>query len=107
MTAPDVRLSSAQAVRLVAAREVRTRLRSKAFRISTAVTLLLLIGFAIVMKFVGGGVDATVGFTGPSTALRSRWRRVRRRSVRASTPGLSRTRRLGGTRWRAGTWTRC
>ena len=52
MTAPDVRLSPAMAVRLVAAREVRTRLRSKAFRISTSVTLLILIGFAVVMKLV-------------------------------------------------------
>src|SRR5882672_4435328 len=69
MTAPDVRLSSAQAVRLVAAREVTTRLRSKAFRISTAVTLLLLIGFAVVMKFVGQSADATIGLTGPSTSL--------------------------------------
>jgi ABC-2 type transport system permease protein len=69
VSAPDVRLPPVLAVQLVAAREVRTRLRSKAFRISTAVTLVLLIGFAIVMKFVGGGVDATVGLTGPSTAL--------------------------------------
>src|SRR2546428_775797 len=69
MTTPDVRLGPVDAVRLVAAREVRTRLRSKAFRISTAITLLLLIGFAIVMKFVGGGVDAKVGVVGPATAL--------------------------------------
>jgi ABC-2 type transport system permease protein len=69
MTAPDVRLSSATAIQLVAAREVTMRLRSKAFRISTAVTLLLLIGFAIVMKLVSGGTDATVGLSGPSAAL--------------------------------------
>lgn len=69
MTTPDVRLGSVQAVQLVAAREVTTRLRSKAFRISTAVTLILLIGFAIVMKFVGHSADATIGLTGPSTAL--------------------------------------
>jgi ABC-2 type transport system permease protein len=65
----EVRLPPVQAVQLVAAREVRTRLRSKAFRISTSVTLLLLIGFAVVMKLVGGGADATVGVTGASTAL--------------------------------------
>ncbi|HEV8561968.1 MAG TPA: ABC transporter permease [Actinophytocola sp.] len=65
----EVRLPPVLAVQLVAAREVRTRLRSKAFRISTAVTLLLLIGFAVVMKLVGGGADATVGVTGASTAL--------------------------------------
>jgi ABC-2 type transport system permease protein len=69
VTAPDVRLSAVQAVRLVAFREVITRLRSKAFRISTAVTLLLLIGFAIVMKLVSGGADSTVGVSGPSAAL--------------------------------------
>jgi ABC-2 type transport system permease protein len=69
MSAPDIRLSPAGAVQLVAAREVRTRLRSKAFRISTTITLLLIIGFAIVMKFVGGGVDAKVGVVGPATAL--------------------------------------
>jgi ABC-2 type transport system permease protein len=67
--APDVRLSTVEAVRLVAAREVTTRLRSKAFRISTAVTLLLLIGFAIVMRFATGGADVTVGISGQNAAL--------------------------------------
>jgi ABC-2 type transport system permease protein len=68
----EVRLPPVQAVQLVAAREVRTRLRSKAFRISTSVTLLLLIGFAVVTKLVGGEAeaDATVGFAGASSALR-------------------------------------
>lgn len=69
MTAPDVRLSPVQAVRLVAAREVTMRLRSKAFRISTSVTVVLLIGFAIVMKLVQGGTDVTIGVSGPSQAL--------------------------------------
>ena len=71
MTGPalDPRLSPAQAAWLVATREITTRLRSKAFRISTAVTLVLLIGFAIVMKLVSGGSDATIGLSGPSTAL--------------------------------------
>jgi ABC-2 type transport system permease protein len=69
VTGPDVRLGSGQAVWLVASREVTTRLRSKAFRISVAVTLLLLIGFATVMKFVSGGADDTVGLAGPTTAL--------------------------------------
>ena len=67
----DVRLGSAQAVRLVASREVTIRLRSKAFRISTAATLLLLIGFAIAMKLVSGGADATIGFTGQATSLQA------------------------------------
>lgn len=69
MTAPDVRLGSVQAVGLVAAREVTTRLRSKTFVASTAVTLLILIGFAVVMKLVSGGADATVGVSGSDTAL--------------------------------------
>lgn len=64
-----VRLGSWQAVRLVAGREVTIRLRSKAFLISTGVTLLLVVGFAVVMKLVSGGVDATVGVTGPTAAL--------------------------------------
>lgn len=71
MTGPglDPRLSSWAAIRLVAAREVTTRLRSKAFRITTAVTLLLIIGFAIVMKVGTGGADVTLGVTGPNAAL--------------------------------------
>ncbi|OLF15189.1 ABC transporter permease [Actinophytocola xanthii] len=71
MTTPghDVRLSSWDAVRLVAGREVRTKLRSKAFLIATAATLILLIGFALVMKFIGGGSDATVGFAPGNDAL--------------------------------------
>jgi ABC-2 type transport system permease protein len=56
-------------VQLVAAREVTTRLRSKAFMISTATTLLILIGFAVVMKLASGGVDDTVGVVGQNAAL--------------------------------------
>lgn len=67
--APDVRLGTAQAVQLVAAREVTMRLRSRAFRVSTAITLLLIIAFAVLMKFATGGTDATVGMTGSNSAL--------------------------------------
>lgn len=56
-------------VGLVAGREVRTRLRSKAFIITTVATLVLLVGFSLVMKLVGGGSDSTVGLTGGSTSL--------------------------------------
>ncbi|MGQ0840682.1 ABC transporter permease [Actinokineospora sp.] len=66
---PDVRMGNWAAVGLVAGREIDTRLRSKAFIITTAATLLLLVGFTLVMKFVSGGSDATVGVTGGSTAL--------------------------------------
>lgn len=69
MTTPDVRLGSWDAVRLVAGREVTTKMRSKAFIIATVATLLLLVGFALVMKFVGGGSDATVGVTQETSAL--------------------------------------
>lgn len=58
------------AVGLVAGREIGTRLRSKAFQATTAVTLLLLVGFTLVMKFTSGdGADATVGFTSASASL--------------------------------------
>jgi ABC-2 type transport system permease protein len=66
---PDVRLGSWQAVSLVAGREVRTKMRSKAFIITTVATLILLVGFALVMKAIGGGSDATVGFTQQNAAL--------------------------------------
>lgn len=69
MSTPDVRLGSWEAVRLVAGREVTTKLRSKAFIITTVATLVLLVGFALVMKFVGGGSDATVGVTPQASAL--------------------------------------
>jgi ABC-2 type transport system permease protein len=69
MTTPDVRLGAWEAVRLVAGREVTTKMRSKAFIITTVATLVLLVGFALVMKFVGGGSDATVGVTPQAAAL--------------------------------------
>jgi ABC-2 type transport system permease protein len=69
MSEKDVRLGSWQAVSLVAGREIRTKMRSKAFIITTVATLVLLIGFALVMKTAGGGSDATVGFTQQNAAL--------------------------------------
>jgi ABC-2 type transport system permease protein len=68
MTTPDVRLSSWDAVRLVAGREVTTKMRSKAFIITTVATLVLLVGFAVVMK-LSGGSDETVGVTQETQAL--------------------------------------
>ncbi|HVK21356.1 MAG TPA: ABC transporter permease [Actinokineospora sp.] len=65
----DIHLGNWAAVGLVAGREIRTRLRSKAFIITTVATLVLLVGFAMVMKMAGGGADATVGFTGGATQL--------------------------------------
>lgn len=69
MTTPDVRLGPWQAVGLVASREITVKMRSKAFIITTVATLVLLVGFALVMKFVGGGSDATVGVTQQTEAL--------------------------------------
>ena len=68
MTNADVRFGSWEAVRLVAGREITAKMRSKAFIITTVATLVLLVGFALVMK-VSGGSDATVGVTAQTGAL--------------------------------------
>jgi ABC-2 type transport system permease protein len=63
----NVTMGSWQGVRLVASREVTTRLRSKAYRISTLVLLVVIVGMTIVMKFVTGQASTeTVGYTGPN-----------------------------------------
>jgi ABC-2 type transport system permease protein len=49
-----LRRGDATAVRLVAAREVTTRLRSRAWRIVTLVLVVLVVGFALVMQAVAG-----------------------------------------------------
>ncbi len=69
MSTPNVELGPWTAVGLVANREVMVKMRSKAFIITTIATLVLLVGFAVVMKFVGGGSDATVGVTKQTEAL--------------------------------------
>ena len=43
--------------RVVAEREVKTRVRDKTFRAATAVSLLLVVGFFVVMLVLGGGAD--------------------------------------------------
>jgi ABC-2 type transport system permease protein len=68
MTDPSVQLSPWGAVRLVAGREVTTKMRSKAFKITTIATLVLIIGFAVVMKLSGGSADH-VGLTQETRAL--------------------------------------
>jgi ABC-2 type transport system permease protein len=52
-------------VGLVARREITTRLKSKAFRISTLVLLGLLVGFSVVLRFVGSSSAHPVGFYQP------------------------------------------
>lgn len=69
MSMPDVKLGSWEAVRLVAGREVTTKMRSKAFIITTIATVVLLSGFALVMKLSSGGSDATVGVTQQTSGL--------------------------------------
>lgn len=65
----DVRMSPASAVGLVASREIGTRVKSKAFRVATAVMLLLIVVGILLIKFISGGdgADSTVGYT-PATA---------------------------------------
>jgi ABC-2 type transport system permease protein len=63
-------MSSPFAIRLVASREVITRLRSKAYVISTVVMLVLIVGTTVVVKLLSGaGSDATVGVTSPTAQL--------------------------------------
>jgi ABC-2 type transport system permease protein len=71
MSEPDVRMSTFSAVGLVASREIGTRVKSKAYRISTLVMLILIVGVTVVLKFVGGssGPDATVGFVPAAAPL--------------------------------------
>lgn len=63
-------LSSWGAVSLVAGREIRTRVASKAFKISSVVMVLAVIGFIIVAKVVGASDSASkVGFAPSASAL--------------------------------------
>lgn len=55
------------AIRLVAGREVTTRVRTKAFKITTVVMLLAVIAFIFAIKLIGAGSGSKVGFT-PSAA---------------------------------------
>ncbi|TDQ04458.1 ABC transporter permease [Labedaea rhizosphaerae] len=72
MTNPDkdVRIGPAAAVGLVAGREINTRIRSKAFIVSTVATMVLLVAGAIVAKLLSGsGPDATIGVTQATAPL--------------------------------------
>lgn len=77
MSDQNVRLGSWQAVSMVAGREINTKLRSKAFIITTVATLVLLVGFALVMKTVGGE-SAKIGFTSQNAALAQPFQEVAR-----------------------------
>ncbi|MET7998659.1 ABC transporter permease [Amycolatopsis sp. NPDC005232] len=71
MSTPDVRMSPLSGVGLVASREISTRLKSKAYRISTLVLLILIVAGVVVLKLVGGssGPDETVGYVPAAAPL--------------------------------------
>lgn len=63
------RLSTGSATLLVAEREILSQVRSKAFIISTAITLVLVIGGIILSSVLGGRTEATpVAIVGPVPA---------------------------------------
>ncbi|KDO09080.1 ABC transporter permease [Amycolatopsis mediterranei] len=68
---PDVRMSPTAAVGLVASREISTRVKSKAFRVSTVIMLLLIVVGIVAIKLISGGSgpDAKVGFTTATAAF--------------------------------------
>lgn len=58
------------AVRLIATRELTTRLTSKAFKITTAIMLVGVIVIAVIFKLVGSsGPDATVAVVGTDSSI--------------------------------------
>ncbi|WP_329562242.1 ABC transporter permease [Kitasatospora sp. NBC_01266] len=67
----DLRLSSRDAVTLVARRELGTRIRSKAFRISLAVMVLAVVATSVIFHFVhaGGPSTRTVGLLRQDVSL--------------------------------------
>ena len=76
MSGPGRSLSSAQLVRLVAGREISTRIRDKGFLVGSAVLIVLVLGMLVFQIAVNSGSDDTeIGVVGVSTevstALRS------------------------------------
>ena len=69
MTAPRTP-SSGELVRLVAGREISTRIRDKTFLISSAIILLLVLGGMVFQAVVASGADkVTVGVVGDAATL--------------------------------------
>ncbi len=65
--------SGTREIRLVAGREIATRLRSKAYRLTTLVLVVLVVGFAVTISVVGSSDSAKrVGFVGAADALAPR-----------------------------------
>jgi ABC-2 type transport system permease protein len=71
MTQPSTHeLTSLDAVRLVAGREISTRTRTRAFKITTIGMLVLVIAFIIAVKLIAGeGSTSNVGFSSSATDL--------------------------------------
>ncbi|MGA8115792.1 MAG: ABC transporter permease [Actinocatenispora sp.] len=68
----DVRLGRTTGVGLVARRELATRLRSKAFVISTVIMLVFIGGYIVLMSVIGNiSTHSTIGLTGSTTSLSS------------------------------------
>ncbi|MFI5608486.1 ABC transporter permease [Amycolatopsis sp. NPDC051903] len=64
------RISATRAVRLVAKREITTRLHTRSFVVSTAVLLLLLIGYVALEAFLAGSTATTkVALTGQAQGI--------------------------------------
>jgi ABC-2 type transport system permease protein len=64
------RISAARVVRLVAKREVTTRLRTRSFAVSTVVLVLLLIGYVALEAFLAGSSATTkVALTGQAQGI--------------------------------------
>lgn len=67
-------MGSWSAIQLIASREVSVRLKSKAYRISTLILLILIIAFTVVMKFVSGSTSTTtVGYVSSAKPLAMAW----------------------------------
>jgi ABC-2 type transport system permease protein len=71
VTAPEVRPHTpAQLVRLVAGREISTRIRDKGFLIGSAVLIVLILGMLVFQVAVNSGTDTTrIGVVGGSAAV--------------------------------------
>jgi ABC-2 type transport system permease protein len=72
-SALDADLTATAAVRLVAARELTTRLRSKAYRITTVVLVLLVVALAVVMQLVSSvGGEQHLGYASGARPVAAR-----------------------------------
>lgn len=70
----NVHMGSWSAINLVASRELTVRLRSRAYRISTIVMLVLIVAGAVIAKLITGTSSTTdVGYSAPAKTLAVIW----------------------------------